>query len=113
MPRRNETWSRVVHGSQSPILRMTLVMTPLTRMGGAGRDSDGDLGDTPPISLVVPRGKDPLASKSGHELENSRKGNADPLVGRSSASKKGKQGHPPSRKLVPRVTRAAAQKGRQ
>jgi hypothetical protein len=62
--------------------------------GGVGRDSDGDLGDTPPISLVVPRGKDPLASKSGHELENSRKGNADPLVGRSSASKKREAGTP-------------------
>lgn len=81
--------------------------------GGAGRDSDGDLGDTPPISLGVPRGKDPVASKSGHELENDRKGNADPPVGRSSASKKGKRGHPPNRKIVPRVTRAAAQKGRQ
>lgn len=80
---------------------------------GAGRDSDGDLKDTPPHSIGVPRGKDPVASKSGHELENSRKGNADPPAGRGSASKKGKRTHTGNRKIVPMKTRAAAQKGRQ
>ena len=80
---------------------------------GAGRDSDGDPKDTPLNSLAVPRGKDHVASKFGHEQENVRKGNADPNAGRGSASKKGKRGHPPNRRSVPMKTRAAAQKGRQ
>ena len=64
---------------------------------GAGRDSDGELNDTPPIALAVSRGK----------------GTADHHVGKNSPAKRGKRGHRVVRKNVPMKTRAAAQKGRQ
>lgn len=68
---------------------------------GAGRDSDGELNNTPPTSLGVARGKEPVGLKT------------DQHVGKNSSSKRGKRGHPPNRKTLPMKTRAVAQKGRQ
>jgi hypothetical protein len=68
---------------------------------GAGRDSDGELNNTPPTSLGVARVKEPAGLKT------------DQHVGKNSSSKRGKRGHPLNRKTLPMKTRAAAQKGRQ
>ena len=80
---------------------------------GAGKDSDGDINDTPTSSLGVPRGKEPAAPKSGHEVESLGKGNADHSVGKTPPMKKGKRGPRPNRRNLPMKTRAASQKGRQ
>jgi hypothetical protein len=80
---------------------------------GAGKESDGDIKDTPPKSLAAPGGKEHVPTKSADEDDIFVKGSADHTVGKTTTVKKGKRGRPPNRKTGPMKTRAAAQKGRQ
>ena len=80
--------------------------------GGSGKESDGDLEDTPPTSLGAPVGKVHVTSKSAQEHDIFVKGSADHNVGKTSTVRKGKRGPPPNRRPIPMKTRTASQKGR-